>query len=104
MFVNARPKPLALYLFSEGSSVQQHILERISFGGGCINDTLMHFASSYLPIGGVGDSGTGSYHGHYSFETFSHKKSVIRQTTLFDLPFRYPTSKWGLKIMRMLMK
>ncbi|PWW08595.1 aldehyde dehydrogenase (NAD+) [Paenibacillus cellulosilyticus] len=102
--VLARPKPLALYLFSSSRELQQRVVERLSFGGGCINDTLMHFASSYLPVGGVGESGLGSYHGENTFFTFSHQKSVLRQATWFDIPLRYPTSKAGLKIIRRLMK
>ncbi|WP_409346311.1 aldehyde dehydrogenase [Paenibacillus sp. MBLB4367] len=102
--IGARPKPLALYLFSENRELQRLVTERVSFGGGCINDTIMHFGSPYLPIGGVGDSGMGRYHGRSSFETFSHRKSVLRQTTRFDLPFRYPNSKWGLRLIRKLLK
>ncbi|CAN7322066.1 aldehyde dehydrogenase [Paenibacillus sp. LjRoot153] len=102
--INARPKPLALYVFSEDKKVQDVLLERISFGGGCINDTLMHFGSTHLPVGGVGESGMGSYHGEMSFQIFSHMKSILKQTTKFDIPFRYPSSKFGLKIIRRLTK
>lgn len=102
--VNARPKPLALYLFTESQDTEDKIVGNISYGGGCINDTLMHIATPYLPFGGVGESGMGSYHGKYSFQTFSHYKGVLKQTTKFDLSFRYPTSKNGLKIMRKLLK
>lgn len=101
--VNARPKPLALYLFTQSTAVQDQILNNISFGGGCVNDTLMHLATPYLPFGGVGESGIGSYHGEYSFQTFSHMKSVLRQTNRFDFSFRYP-GKGGLKLLRKLMK
>ncbi len=102
--VNARPKPLALYLFAESKRVQELVMERIPFGGGCVNDTLMHFGSPYLPVGGVGESGIGRYHGETSFQTFSHMKSILKQTTKFDIPFRYPSSKRGLAIIRKLMK
>ncbi|MCI3195392.1 aldehyde dehydrogenase [Bacillus sp. HU-1818] len=102
--VNARPKPLALYLFTNHKTVEQHILENISFGGGCINDTLMHAATPYLPFGGVGESGIGRYHGFDSFNTFTHKKSVLKQTNRFDLAFRYPSSKNGLRLIRKLLK
>ncbi|CAM3046464.1 aldehyde dehydrogenase [Paenibacillus sediminis] len=102
--VNARPKPLALYLFSNESAVQELIMESISFGGGCINDTLMHIASPYLPFGGVGESGMGSYHGESSFNTFSHMKSVLKQTNAFDFSFRYPSAKNGLSIIRKVLK
>ncbi|MDR6553909.1 aldehyde dehydrogenase (NAD+) [Paenibacillus qinlingensis] len=102
--IQARPKPLALYVFSEDKKVQDALLERISFGGGCVNDTLMHFGSTHLPVGGVGESGMGSYHGEMSFHIFSHMKSILKQTTMFDIPFRYPSSKMGLKIIRRLTK
>ncbi|WP_340639960.1 aldehyde dehydrogenase [Bacillus atrophaeus] len=102
--VNARPKPLALYLFTNHKTVEQHILENISFGGGCINDTLMQAATPYLPFGGVGESGIGRYHGFDSFNTFTHKKSILKQTNRFDLAFRYPSSKIGLRLIRKLLK
>ncbi|RAP74637.1 aldehyde dehydrogenase [Paenibacillus montanisoli] len=102
--VNARPRPLALYVFSQNEAVQRQFTSSISFGGGCINDTMLHLGSPYLPFGGVGQSGIGSYHGEYSFRTFSHMKSVLKQTTAFDFPFRYPSFKNGIKIIRMLMK
>jgi NAD-dependent aldehyde dehydrogenases len=102
--INRRPKPLALYLFSENPAIQKRVTEAVPFGGGCINDTLMHLATPYLPFGGVGESGTGAYHGEYSFKTFSHMKSVLKQTTKFDFAFRYPSAKGGLSIIRRLMK
>lgn len=94
------PNPLALYLFTSNKQVEQQVLESISFGGGCINDTLYHLATPHLPFGGVGTSGMGSYHGKSSFDAFSHKKSVLKQSTVFDMPFRYPNSKDGLKWIR----
>jgi len=100
----ARPKPLALYLFSESVEIHEHILSRISFGGGCVNDAVMHLASKHMPFGGVGASGFGGYHGKSSFDTFSHHKSVLKQTTRFDLPFRYPTMKNGLTWIKRFMK
>lgn len=75
-----RPKPLALYLFSEDEAVQDHILNSVSFGGGSINDTINHMTSHYLPFGGVGDSGMGAYHGKASFDTFSHAKSILKSS------------------------
>ena len=71
--VNARPKPLALYLFTTSKANEKHILTSISHGGGCSNDTVVHLATPYLPFGGVGESGMGSYHGKASFDTFSQK-------------------------------
>ncbi|MDC7769141.1 aldehyde dehydrogenase [Priestia megaterium] len=75
-----RPKPLALYLFSEDEAIQDHILNSVSFGGGSINDTINHMTSHYLPFGGVGDSGMGAYHGKASFDTFSHAKSILKRS------------------------
>jgi aldehyde dehydrogenase (NAD+) len=88
--INALPKPLALYLFSGNKKIQKTILKEISYGCGCINDTLLHFASPYLPFGGVGNSGMGSYHGKASFDTFSHRKSILKNDLPFDFPLRYP--------------
>ena len=102
--INKRPKPLALYIFSEVERVQNKVLESISFGGGCVNDTVYHFTSPHLPFGGVGDSGIGAYHGKGSFDVFSHEKGIMKQTTKFDLPLRYSTTKHGLKLIKMIMK
>lgn len=88
-FVNSRPHPLALYLFSQDKRVQEQFLRRTSFGGGCINDTIIHLATSRMPFGGVGASGMGGYHGKASFDTFSHRKSIVKKSTLVDLPVRY---------------
>ncbi|WP_232353720.1 aldehyde dehydrogenase [[Bacillus] enclensis] len=103
-FINDRPKPLALYLFTSDDHVADKVNESVSYGGGCVNDTLMHLATPYLPFGGVGESGIGSYHGESSFSAFSHYKSILKQTTKFDASFKYPNSKWGLKIIKKLMK
>ncbi|PLS17394.1 aldehyde dehydrogenase family protein [Bacillus sp. M6-12] len=102
--IHKHPNPLALYLFSQSEAVQQKVLNSISFGGGCINDTVYHLASPYLPFGGVGSSGTGAYHGKGSFDTFSHQKSVLKQTTRFDIPVRYPNVKNGLKMIKYFLK
>ncbi|RUS47169.1 aldehyde dehydrogenase [Cohnella sp. AR92] len=102
--VNSRPKPLALYLFTRDKALEKRIIDTIPFGGGCVNDTLMHIATPYLPFGGVGSSGMGSYHGIYSFRTFSHQKSVLKQTVRFDFSFRYPSAKNGLAILRKLFR
>lgn len=91
--VQQNDKPLALYYFGSNKENEARILQSIPFGGGCVNDTLYHLATPYLPFGGVGTSGLGSYHGKYSFETFSHRKSILRQTTMFDNPVRYPGGK-----------
>ena len=88
-FVNARPRPLALYLFSQNKQTHELFLRRSSFGGGCINDTIIHLATSRMPFGGVGNSGMGGYHGRASFDTFSHRKSIVKKSALIDLPVRY---------------
>ncbi len=88
-FVRSRPKPLALYLFSEDKAVKQKVLNSCSFGGGCINDTVIHIATTNMPFGGVGDSGMGGYHGKDSFDTFTHYRSIVDKSTMLDLPMRY---------------
>lgn len=85
----AKPKPLALYLFSQDRSRIRSVQERISYGGGCINDTIIHLATSEMGFGGVGESGMGSYHGKDGFDTFSHTKSIVDKKTWADLPMRY---------------
>jgi aldehyde dehydrogenase (NAD+) len=102
--IDHHPKPLALYLFTETEKVKTEIMNRVTFGGGCINDTVYHLGSPHLPFGGVGTSGIGSYHGKGSFDTFSHEKSVLKQTTKFDLPFRYPNMENGLKKIKRFLK
>lgn len=92
-FIKAGEKPLALYLFTGDSGEQEDILRTISFGGGCINDVLVHAGNPELPFGGVGESGMGAYHGRHGFESFSHRKSVVRNNTFLDLPLRY--APWG---------
>lgn len=104
-FVRDRPHPLALYLFTENKAVKERFLRRVSYGGGCINDTIIHLATSRLGFGGVGNSGMGSYHGKKSFETFSHEKSIVDKSTWLDLPMRYaPYSKKSDKMIRMFLK
>ena len=104
-FVNRRPKPLALYLFTENRETEKNVLEYTSFGGGCINDTIIHLATSQMGFGGVGNSGMGSYHGKKSFETFSHEKSIVKKYNWIDLPIRYqPYRKWKEKLLRLFLK
>ncbi len=98
-FILEREKPLAFYLFTEDKSVQKRFMNHISFGGGCINDTVMHLTSSEMGFGGVGHSGMGSYHGRKSFECFTHEKSILDKVTWIDVPIRYQPhkkSKWML--------
>ncbi len=96
-FVKDRPKPLALYLFSKNKYHQERILKEISFGGGCFNDAILHLSNPELPFGGVGNSGIGSYHGKASFDTFSHRKSILKNSFRFDIKLRYPPYKITLE-------
>lgn len=91
-----KPKPLALYLFSEDKKRIREVTGRCSYGGGCINDTIIHLATSEMGFGGVGESGMGSYHGKEGFEAFSHTKSIVDKKTWMDLPMRYQPYKKGL--------
>lgn len=103
-FVRRRPKPLAFYLFTKDKRVERKFMNTLQFGGGCVNDTIVHLATGKLPFGGVGDSGFGNYHGHWSFETFSRPKSILKKTNLFDLPFRYqPYTKLKCRLIKFFM-
>ena len=99
--VNDRPHPLALYLFTSSKKNKKKILKGCQFGGGCINDTLIHLATSNMPFGGVGASGMGAYHGKAGFDCFTHYRSIVDKKTWIDLPLRYqPYSKakyWLIK-------
>ena len=98
-FVRERPRPLALYLFTRDKGAERMVLDRCSFGGGCINDTIMHLATPHLPFGGVGSSGMGSYHGKASFDTFTHYRSVVKKGSWPDLSMRYhpyTEGKWSI--------
>ena len=104
-FINSREHPLALYLFSEDKAVQNRFLRTVPFGGGCINDTIIHLATSRMGFGGVGQSGMGSYHGKKSFDTFSHEKSIVQKSTWMDLPVRYmPYTKAKDALLRLFLK
>ncbi|WP_392536505.1 aldehyde dehydrogenase [Legionella sp. 227] len=99
--IKSRPRPLSLYIFGKHSKVHTRILNEISFGGGCINDVIMHICNSHLPFGGVGDSGMGSYHGEAGFKAFSHFKSILKKPFWFELPIKYmPYTQLKLKIIR----
>ncbi len=91
-----KPKPLALYLFSEDKRRIRDVTERCSYGGGCINDTIIHLATSEMGFGGFGESGMGSYHGKEGFDAFSHAKSIVDKKTWMDLPMRYQPYKRSL--------
>lgn len=104
-YVNNHEKPLALYLFTTNKITENLILNSCSFGGGCINDTIIHLISNYLPFGGVGMSGMGSYHGKKSFDTFTHYRSIVKKANWIDLPFRYhPYTKTKDRIIRLFLK
>lgn len=102
--VMSLPKPLAFYVFSESDYKAQQIIEKVPFGGGCINDTVIHLANPNLPFGGVGTSGIGSYHGKTSFDTFTHYKSVFQQGTRVDIPLRYPPYKGKLSWLKLFLR
>lgn len=101
-FIKERPHPLAAYAFSKDGKVLANFEERVTSGGMCLNDSLVHLASETLPFGGVGESGMGSYHGKRSFEIFSHFKSVMKRGFL-DLPVRYPPYEGKLGLIRRLL-
>lgn len=102
--IKSRPRPLSLYIFGKNSALQKQILKEISFGGGCINDVIMHISNSNLPFGGVGDSGMGSYHGEAGFKSFSHFKSVLQKPFWFEPSLKYaPYSKFKLRIIKALL-
>lgn len=98
--INSRPKPLALYLFSENKDLQKRILQETSSGGVCIKDTIMQVAVSSLPFGGVGDSGMGSYHGKAGFDTFSHYKSVLQNFLPWDINWRYAPYEGKISLLK----
>lgn len=103
-FVNKRPKPLALYLFSRNSKHLKKLTDQISAGGVTVNDTIMHFTNAKLPFGGIGNSGLGSYHGKASFEAFSHFKPIMKRATWIDIPLRYPPFGNKLRIVKKVLK
>lgn len=102
--VNNHSKPLALYVFTENKNVEKQILGRISFGGGCVNDTMSHMANLHLPFGGVGNAGFGAYHGKHSFDTFTHRKSILKKSSRIDLGLVFPPYRDKIKILRKIFK
>ncbi len=103
--ISKYPKPLALYVFSEEKEFSEKVIHQFSFGGGAVNDVIVHIANKKLPFGGVGTSGYGAYHGKFSFDTFSHKKSITKRATWLDVPLRYaPYSAKKLKMAKTLLK
>ncbi len=97
-------KPLSLYVFSTNNAFAKKMIATYSFGGGVINDTVIHFSNHRLPFGGVGHSGTGAYHGKRSFDTFSHKKSIVKKGNWLDIPMRYAPYKGKLKSLKSMLK
>ena len=104
-FVLSRPRPLASYLFTTDAGTETSFRQHLAFGGGCVNDTIVHLAVHGMPFGGVGDSGMGSYHGKTGFDTFTHYKSILKKANWLDLPFRYqPYSKFKSALLRMFLR
>lgn len=98
--INQHPNPLAFYVFTASSSKEKDWLDSVAFGGGCINNASWHLTNHHLPFGGRGFSGTGNYHGKYSFDTFSHKKAIMKTPTWFDPSIKYPPFKGKLKLFK----
>lgn len=101
LVVGEHSHPLAFYLFTESPQLQNDIITTIPFGGGMVNDALMHLVNEQLPFGGIGNSGMGAYHGEYGFQAFSHRKSIVIRSSWFEAPLKYfPYKPWKLKIMQ----
>jgi aldehyde dehydrogenase (NAD+) len=98
------PNPLAFYVFTGSNEKEKLWIDAIPFGGGCINNAALHLTNHQLPFGGRGASGTGNYHGKFSFDTFSHRKGILKTPTWFDPDIKYPTYKGKLNIFKWLMK
>lgn len=104
-FINSRPHPLACYLFSNDKDTQEKFMDAVPFGGGCINDTIIHLATSAMGFGGVGASGMGSYHGKKSLDTFSHEKSIVKKYNWIDLFVRYaPYNNFKASLLKIFLK
>ena len=103
--INSMPHPLALYFFTSDKSAAKEVTSRCGFGGGCINDTIIHLATTEMGFGGFGESGMGAYHGKTGFDTFTHYKSIVDKKTWLDLPMRYqPYQKLHEKMVRFFLK
>jgi len=98
--IEQHPNPLAFYLFTGSSEKEKDWLNSVAFGGGCVNNASWHLTNHHLPFGGRGFSGTGNYHGRYSFDTFSHKKAIMKTPTWFDPAIKYPPLKGRLKLFK----
>lgn len=102
--ISKYPDPLALYIFAEDQDFSEKILQKYRFGGGAVNDVVVHIANKNLPFGGVGSSGFGGYHGKFSFDTFTHKKSISKRATWIDIPLRYAPYAGKLPLIKNVMK
>jgi aldehyde dehydrogenase (NAD+) len=102
--INKNPDPLAFYVFTSSRKKEKEWLESTPFGGGCVNNASWQFTNHHLPFGGRGNSGIGRYHGKYSFETFSHRKSVLKTPTWFDPNIKYPPLKGRLKLFKWIIR
>lgn len=103
-YLNKYEKPLALYVFSENKIFTEKIINKFAFGGGCVNDTISHVASLYLPFGGVGKSGIGKYHGYSSFKTFTYEKAIVKKSSKFDVKLVFPPYNKKLNLIKKVMK
>ena len=104
-FVHTFEKPLACYVFAEDKAVQRRVLTEISSGGACVNDVVIHLATSEMGFSGVGESGMGAYHGRAGFEAFTHRKSIVDKKTWLDLPMRYqPYGKLTRRLLRIFLR
>ena len=102
--ISQLPRPLSFYIFSKNKSFAKRLITKFSFGGGTINDTLIHFGNSRLPFGGIGDSGMGAYHGKHGFDTFTHRKSIVIKGNWLDLPVRYAPYAGKLNMLKKFFK
>lgn len=103
--ISKNPTPLSFYLFTNNKAIEHDLMQSIPFGGGCVNNCLIHLSNPEAPFGGVGNSGMGSYHGKVGFDTFSHKKTIMKTGTWIDPPLRYvPYEKWKVKILRLIFR
>ena len=102
--INKNPNPLALYVFTKSKEFEEKIINRYKFGGGAVNDTIVHLANPKLPFGGIGNSGYGSYHGKYSFELFTHNKSIVKRATWYDNKLRYAPYAKKFSLMKKIIK
>ena len=96
--------PLAFYVFSQNKKFINRVMKKYPFGGGVVNDSIVHFTNPKLPFGGIGNSGIGGYHGKHSFELFSHKKSIVKRSFWFDLPQRYAPYPKSLSLLKNILK